>query len=105
MAVAGAAAGRIFDAQAASKLRTRGMSSPSSQITGSMPSWPWSCQRMGGVMMRSPGSMAHRTPSTVVKAPRPSTMSLSAAGVWWWLGAVSPGRMICSPAKRVAVAA
>ena len=56
-------------------------------------------------MIRSPGSISQRTPSTVVKAPRPSTIKRSAAGVWWWLGAFSPGRMICSPAKSVAVAA
>src|SRR5438128_11481641 len=56
-------------------------------------------------MIRSPGSIAHLTPSTLVKAPCPSTTSRSAAGVWWWLGAASPGRMICSPAKRVEVAA
>src|SRR5437867_5212034 len=56
-------------------------------------------------MIRSPGSIAHLTPSTLVKAPCPSTTSRSAAGVWWWLGAASPGRMICSPAKRVEVTA
>ncbi len=56
----------MAEAQFASTLRTSGMSSPSSQITGSRPSWPWSCQRIGGVMMKSPGSIAHLTPSTVV---------------------------------------
>ena len=56
-------------------------------------------------MIKSPGSIAHFTPSTVVKAPRPWTTRRSAAGVWWWLGAASPGRMICSPANRVEVTA
>src|SRR5207244_4859629 len=62
-----------------------------------------SCQRIGGVMMKSPRSIVHLMPSTVVNAPSPSTMRRSAAGVWWWLGAVSPGRITWSPAKSVEV--
>ena len=33
-------------------------------------------------MMKSPRSIVHFTPSTVVNAPSPSTTSRSAAGVW-----------------------
>ena len=66
VSVAGVDAGFMAEAQFASTLRTSGISRPSSQITGSRPSWPWSCQRIGGVMMKSPGSIAHFTPSTVV---------------------------------------
>src|SRR5438093_241488 len=54
-------------------------------------------------MMKSPRSIVHLMPSTVVNAPSPSTMRRSAAGVWWWLGAVSPGRLTWSPAKSVEV--
>ena len=41
--------------------------------------------------MRSPRSIAHFSPSTVVHAPVPSTTMRTALGVWRWLGALSPG--------------
>jgi len=57
-------------AKPASKKRSIGMSSPSSQTTGSltpsMPSLPWSCQAHDGVMMKSPGYIVVRSPATVV---------------------------------------
>ncbi|MCY1366521.1 hypothetical protein D9M69_534180 [compost metagenome] len=59
-----------FSAKPASKKRSMGMSSPSSQTTGSvtpsMPSLPWSCQAHEGVMMKSPGCIVVRSPPTVV---------------------------------------
>ena len=58
----------------------------------------WSCQVQLGVMMKSPGRMMVRSPSTAVYAPEPSTMKRSALCVWRWLGAISPGRISCRPA-------
>ncbi len=54
-------------------------------------------------MMKSPGCMVVRSPSTAVHAPLPSTMKRSADCVWRWLGAISPGRISCRPAYSVEV--
>src|SRR2546426_11631165 len=51
-------------------------------------------------MIKSPGSIAHFTPSTVVKAPRPWTTRRSAAGVWWWLGGGLAGQDDLQPRKQ-----
>jgi hypothetical protein len=82
----------LFSAKPASKKRTIGMSRPSSHTTGPSASLPWSCQVQLGVMMKSPGRIVVRSPSTAVQAPLPSTMKRSALCVWRWLGATSPGR-------------
>ncbi len=50
----------------ASNAWTNGMSSPSSQITGSGVSLPWSCHSQDGVMMKSPGCITVRSPPTAV---------------------------------------
>ncbi len=50
----------------AAKACTMRMSRPSIQTTGSLPGWPWSCQVHDGVMMKSPGFMVVRSPSTAV---------------------------------------
>jgi hypothetical protein len=54
-------------------------------------------------MMKSPGCMVVRSPSTAVYAPEPSTMKRSADCECRWLGAISPGRMSCRPAYRLCV--
>ena len=79
------------------------MSRPSIHTTGSLPGLPWSCQVHEGVMMKSPGNMVVRSPSTAVYAPEPSTMKRSADCEWRWLGAISPGRISCRPAYRLCV--
>ena len=55
-----------FCAKPASKKRSIGMSRPSSHTTGAAASWPWSCQVQLGVMMKSPGCIVVRSPSTAV---------------------------------------
>jgi len=42
------------------------MSSPSIHTTGSFPGLPWSWKVQDGVMMKSPGTMVVRSPSTAV---------------------------------------
>ena len=43
-----------------------GQSSMSIQITGSLESFPWSCQVPFGVRIRSPRAAVQRSPSTTV---------------------------------------
>jgi hypothetical protein len=71
---------------------------PDHRVSLDAASLPWSCQVQLGVMMKSPGRIVVRSPSTAVQAPLPSTMKRSALCVWRWLGAISPGMMSCRPA-------
>ena len=47
--------------------------------------------------MRSPRSIGHFSPLTVVVAPLPSTTMRTALGVWRCEGAHSPGSSSCMP--------
>jgi len=90
-------------AKLASKWRTVGMSSPSSQIIGAALALPWSCHCQPGVSTRSNGCITARSPSTAVNAPLPSITNRSAHWAWRWQGATSPGRISCNPAYRLGV--
>ena len=79
------------------------MSSPSSQNIGSEVSLAWSCQVIDGVMTKSPGSIAVRSPSTAVVEPLPSSTKRSADWLCRCAGAMSPGITICTPANSEVV--
>src|SRR5213083_347784 len=60
------------------------------QMTGALPSLPWSCQAMPGVTTRSPAFITHFWPSTVVYAPSPWSMKRIAVGECRCAGEVAP---------------